>query len=256
MAPPKCNSRLFLREIAQPPASYEAETTRVNKDENRKRKLFLYPCCLYGILRRRKRESRRQASETQGQKSKGDIFLVGRTTWKFCSDGEKMKNPSGHQGESEREWKEKGKRSWYTHTFSLVFKFSTQIVMLWCSQIARPNPPLPKSGIKWFCRLRIIAKCGQGGWKRLALTVSSMRTAKIPHPLVRNPPIKTFLDSSLQISQDRNIDLYLLFMRDYDCFWNFYEISMESPEISIVKEKIQYGMTEIRTGVYRLQTIT
>ena len=24
-------------------------------------------------------------------------FLVGRTTWKFCSEGEKMRNASGHQ---------------------------------------------------------------------------------------------------------------------------------------------------------------
>ena len=57
--------------------------------------------------RQRKRESRRQASEAQREKgqqrsrardkNKGDSFLVGKTTWKFCSGGEKMRNPSGHQ---------------------------------------------------------------------------------------------------------------------------------------------------------------
>ena len=62
--------------------------------------------------RQRKRESRRQASKERQrargrEKSKGDFF-VGRTTWKFCSGGEKVRNASGHQGESERQWKKKG----------------------------------------------------------------------------------------------------------------------------------------------------
>ena len=35
--------RLFWREIAWPPASFLAQTTKENKDENGKRKLFLYP---------------------------------------------------------------------------------------------------------------------------------------------------------------------------------------------------------------------
>ena len=35
-------------------------------------------------------------------KNKGDIF-VGRTTWKFCRGGEKMRNASGYQGENERQ---------------------------------------------------------------------------------------------------------------------------------------------------------
>ena len=30
-------------------------------------------------------------------KNKEDIFFVGRTTWKFCSGGDKMRNASGHQ---------------------------------------------------------------------------------------------------------------------------------------------------------------
>ena len=47
--------------------------------------------------RQRKRESRRQASEAQREKSKGDIFFVGSTTWKFCSGGDKIRNASGHQ---------------------------------------------------------------------------------------------------------------------------------------------------------------
>ena len=57
--------------------------------------------------RRRNRESRRQASEAQREKGRqrsierevktGDIFFVGRTTWKFCSGGDKMGNASGYQ---------------------------------------------------------------------------------------------------------------------------------------------------------------
>ena len=31
------------------------------------------------------------------KKNKGDIFFVGRTTWKLCSSGDKMRNASGHQ---------------------------------------------------------------------------------------------------------------------------------------------------------------
>ena len=38
-------------------------------------------------------------------KNKGDIFFVGRTTWKFCSSGDKMRNDSSNQGENERQWK-------------------------------------------------------------------------------------------------------------------------------------------------------
>ena len=33
----------------------------------------------------------------QRDKDKGEIFFVGRTTWKFCSGGDKMRNASGHQ---------------------------------------------------------------------------------------------------------------------------------------------------------------
>ena len=58
--------------------------------------------------RQRKRESGRQASEAQrekGQKrSRGSEikkkrrpFFFGRTTWKFFSAGDKMRNASGHQ---------------------------------------------------------------------------------------------------------------------------------------------------------------
>ena len=44
------------------------------------------------------------------RKNKGDIFFFffsGRTAWKFCSGGEKMRNASGHRGENERQWKRK-----------------------------------------------------------------------------------------------------------------------------------------------------
>ena len=62
--------------------------------------------------RERKRESRRQASETQQEKGDRDlgreikkqtnkqtkeVFFVGRTTKKFCSGGDKMRNGSGHK---------------------------------------------------------------------------------------------------------------------------------------------------------------
>ena len=35
-------------------------------------------------------------------KNKGDIFLFGRTTWKFSSGGDKMINVSGHQCQVKR----------------------------------------------------------------------------------------------------------------------------------------------------------
>ena len=57
--------------------------------------------------RQRQRESRRQAREAQREKwrqrsrardkKQRKHFFVGRTTWKFCSDGDKMGNASGHQ---------------------------------------------------------------------------------------------------------------------------------------------------------------
>ena len=57
--------------------------------------------------RQRKRESRWQASEIQREKGRQRSrardkkqrrhFFVGRTTWKFCSGGDKMRNASGHQ---------------------------------------------------------------------------------------------------------------------------------------------------------------
>ena len=57
--------------------------------------------------RQRKRESGRQASEAQREKGRQgfrardkkrkETFFVGRTTLKFCSDGDKMRNASGDQ---------------------------------------------------------------------------------------------------------------------------------------------------------------
>ena len=40
-------------------------------------------------------------------KNKGYIFVVGRTTWKFCSGGDKMRNGRWPlmQGENGRQWK-------------------------------------------------------------------------------------------------------------------------------------------------------
>ena len=53
--------------------------------------------------KKKKREKRARARD---KKQRG-TFFVGRTTLKFCSGGEKMRNASSHQGENERQWKKK-----------------------------------------------------------------------------------------------------------------------------------------------------
>ena len=65
----------------------------------------------------RKRESRRQASKAQHEKGQQTSrardkkqkrrFFVGRTTWKFCSGGDKMRNASGHQSQVKMSGSEK-----------------------------------------------------------------------------------------------------------------------------------------------------
>ena len=59
--------------------------------------------------RQRERENGWQTSEGRREKErqkararekKKATFFVGRTAWKFCRGGEKMKNASGHQGEN------------------------------------------------------------------------------------------------------------------------------------------------------------
>ena len=42
-------------------------------------------------------EKKGDTDSGQRDKDKGEIFFVGRTTWKFCSGGDKMSNASGHQ---------------------------------------------------------------------------------------------------------------------------------------------------------------
>ena len=82
----------------------------------------------------RKRGSRRQVSETQ-RKKKGNrdlereiktkethFFFVGRTTWKFCSDDDKMRNGSGHQCKEKMSGSEK-KVSENTYDISSIKKF-------------------------------------------------------------------------------------------------------------------------------------
>ena len=69
--------------------------------------------------RQRKRESGRQASEAQREKGRQRSrardkkqrrhFSVGRTTWKFCSGGDKMRNASGHQSKMKMSGSEKKK---------------------------------------------------------------------------------------------------------------------------------------------------
>ena len=57
-----------------------------------------------GERQKAQREKGRQRSRARDKKQRRHFF-VGRTTWKFCSGGEKMRNASGHQGENERQWK-------------------------------------------------------------------------------------------------------------------------------------------------------
>ena len=42
-----------------------------------------------------------------------ETFFVGGTTWKFCSGGKKVRNASCHQGENERQWKQKSNKNTY-----------------------------------------------------------------------------------------------------------------------------------------------
>ena len=70
--------------------------------------------------RPRKRESRRQAREAQREKERQrartrdkktkETSFVERTTLKFCSGGEKMRNAGGHQGEMSGSEKKKGEQ--------------------------------------------------------------------------------------------------------------------------------------------------
>ena len=83
----------------------------------------------------RKRESRRQASEAQREKSNRELQQeiknkgIGTTTWKCCSGGEKMRNATGHHGENERHWKKVNKNTfdissinWVTTKFLEVLR--------------------------------------------------------------------------------------------------------------------------------------
>ena len=45
-------------------------------------------------------DDKKSDRKLEREKKKKDTFFVGRTEWKFCSGGEKMKNASGHQGEN------------------------------------------------------------------------------------------------------------------------------------------------------------
>ena len=59
--------------------------------------------------RQRKRESRRQRSRERKKKQRRHFF-VGRTTLKFCSGGNKMRNASGHQCKVKMSGSEKKKK--------------------------------------------------------------------------------------------------------------------------------------------------
>ena len=87
--------------------------------------------------RRRKRESRRQASVAQPEKGwqrsrarekKKRRFFVGRTTWKFCSGGNKMKNASGHQSNARWKWTAVKKVNEKTCDISLIKSVTEKVL--------------------------------------------------------------------------------------------------------------------------------
>ena len=79
--------------------------------------------------RQRKRESRRQASEAQREKGRQRSrardkkqrrhFFVGRTTWKFCNGGDKMRNASGHQCKVKMSGSEKKKKKVNENSYNI-----------------------------------------------------------------------------------------------------------------------------------------
>ena len=63
------------------------------------------------------------------RKNKGDIFFfIGRTAWKFCSGGEKMRSASGHRGENERQWKKNQTNKVSKNTLGSFWKFHVVVV--------------------------------------------------------------------------------------------------------------------------------
>ena len=64
------------------------------------------------------------------RKKKGTFFFFfsGRTAWKFCSGGEKMRNASGHRGENERQWKKKQTNKLSKNTLGSFWKFHVVVV--------------------------------------------------------------------------------------------------------------------------------
>ena len=84
--------------------------------------------------RQRKREKRRQASEAHREKGRQRSrardkerrhFFVGRTTWKFRSRGDKMRNSSGHQLNARWRWAavKKSEREHVRHFLRSFWKF-------------------------------------------------------------------------------------------------------------------------------------
>ena len=67
--------------------------------------------------------------EREIKKERGHYFFIGRTTWKFCSGGEKMRNASGHRGENERQWKKKKQTNKLSkNTLGSFWKFHVVVV--------------------------------------------------------------------------------------------------------------------------------
>ena len=67
--------------------------------------------------------------EREIKKERGHYFFIGRTTWKFCSGGEKMRSASGHRGENERQWKKKKQTNKLSkNTLGSFWKFHVVVV--------------------------------------------------------------------------------------------------------------------------------
>ena len=72
-----------------------------------------------GERQKAQREKGRQRSRARDKKQRRHFF-VGRTTWKFCSGGDKMRNASGHQCKVKMSGSEKKKENENTYDISSI----------------------------------------------------------------------------------------------------------------------------------------
>ena len=104
------------REIVWPPASCEAETTFETTCIEPTKTLNYSLCQQIWIIEKEKdRENetvgdrpgklheKKSDRELEREKKTKETLFVGRTTWKFCNGGEKMRNVIDHQDDNERQ---------------------------------------------------------------------------------------------------------------------------------------------------------